>query len=303
LLSRGREMCIMISAQLPSFFVVGPPRTGTSWIYRALQRHANLPAPTKETRFFDCHFHRGLRWYARHFPAIDPQRPTGEVAPTYFASSRACEAIAQTLPDAKLIFIFRDPLQRLVSLYRLKRAYGLLDCSFEQALAADPELLASASYATCLQNWQQAFSRRQMLITLYEDLRNSPQSYIDKLLNFLGLPASPLTDAELKYVHSSERLTEPRNFLLTHAATRMADWCKARNLDHIVATVRNSRMMSVLLSGGPPFPEVSQAARERVGELLQPEIEGLERMIDRDLSMWDLSGSRATMAASARTEA
>ncbi len=292
----------MISAQLPSFFVVGPPRTGTSWIYRALQRHANLPSPTKETRFFDCHFHRGLRWYLRHFPAIDPQRPTGEVAPTYFASSQAREAIAQTAPEARLIFIFRDPLQRLVSLYRLKRAYGLLDCSFEHALEADPELLASASYATNLQSWQQAFPRRQMLITLYDDLRKSPQAYIDKLLNFLDLPASPLTDAELKYVHTSERLTEPRSFLLTRTATLMADWCKARNLDQIVAAVRGSRVMNTLLSSGPPFPEVSRSARNRVGEMLQPEIESLEHMIGRDLSMWHLPVSRASLASSASAE-
>ena len=296
-------MRTMNSSQLPSFFVVGPPRTGTSWIYRALQRHANLPSPTKETRFFDCHFQRGLRWYLRHFPVLDPQRPTGEIAPTYFASSQAREAIAQTVPNAKLIFIFRDPLQRLVSLYRLKRAYGLLDCSFEEALAADPELLASSSYATYLQSWQQAFPRKQMLITLYEDLRNSPQTYIDRLLNFLDLPASPLTDAELKYVHSSERLTEPRNFLVTQTATRMADWCKARNLDHIVAVVRTSRVMNMLLGGGRPFPEVSNSARERIGEMLQPEIETLEQMIGRDLSMWHLPGSRATMASSAGTEA
>lgn len=292
----------MISAQLPSFFVVGPPRTGTSWIYRALRRHANLPSPTKETRFFDCHFHRGLRWYLRHFPAIDPQRPTGEVAPTYFASSQARDAIAQTVPHARLIFIFRDPLQRLVSLYRLKRAYGLLDCSFEHALEADPELLASASYATNLQSWQQAFPRKQMLITLYDDLRKSPQTYIDKLLNFLDLPASPLTDAELRYVHTSERLTEPRSFLLTRTATLMADWCKARNLDQIVAAVRTSRLMNTLLSSGPPFPEVSRSARDRVGEMLQPEIESLERMIGRDLSMWHLPVSRATLASSASAE-
>jgi Sulfotransferase domain len=295
-------MSKMISAQLPSFFVVGPPRTGTSWIHRALLRHANLPSPTKETRFFDCHFHRGLRWYLRHFPAIDPQRPTGEVAPTYFASAAARDGIAQTVPHAKLIFIFRDPLQRLVSLYRLKRAYGLLDCGFEHALTADPELLESASYATCLQAWQQAFPRKQMLITLYDDLWTSPQTYIDRLLSFLELPSSPLTAAELRYAHSSERLTEPRNFVLTHTATLMASWCKARNLDKIVAAVRNSRMMSVLLSGGPPFPEVSQAARARVGEMLQPEIESLERMIGRDLSMWDLPTSRGILASRAAAE-
>lgn len=293
----------MSVAQPPSFFVVGPPRTGTSWIYRALQRRANLPSPTKETRFFDCHFHRGFNWYLRHFPAIDAARPTGEIAPTYFVSQQARDSIAQTVPHAKLIFIFRDPLQRLVSLYRLKRAYGLLDCSFDRALEVDPELLESARYATHLENWRQRFPDEQILITFYDDLRHSPQGYIDRICNFIGLPPAPLTDAELNYVHSSERLTDPRNFLLTSTATRMASWCKEHNLDRIVEVVRSSRIMVALLRGGSAFPEVTASSLERVGAMLQPEIEGLERVVGRDLSSWHSTGHSAGQAHHAATHA
>ena len=75
------------SRSLPSFFVIGPPRTGTTWLYEVLREHTVLPAPTKETRFFDTHFHRGLDWYAAHFPSSTGDRMVGEVAPTYFASS------------------------------------------------------------------------------------------------------------------------------------------------------------------------------------------------------------------------
>src|SRR5271170_6528478 len=53
---------------LPSFIVVGPPRTGTTWLHEVLTDHVNLPGPTKETRFFDLHFDRGLNWYLDHFP-------------------------------------------------------------------------------------------------------------------------------------------------------------------------------------------------------------------------------------------
>ena len=128
---------------IPSaFFVVGPPRTGTSWLHEVLSRHTNLPAPTKETRFFDLHFHRGVKWYRAHFPNLRPDRLSGEVAPTYFASVDARRRIAKTVPAAKLIFIFRNPIQRVVSLYRVKRAYGLCPYSFEEALERDSELIA-----------------------------------------------------------------------------------------------------------------------------------------------------------------
>src|SRR4051812_6874199 len=52
---------------LPSFFVIGPPRTGTSWLHEVLSKRVSLSHPTKETRFFDKHFDRGLEWYASHY--------------------------------------------------------------------------------------------------------------------------------------------------------------------------------------------------------------------------------------------
>lgn len=273
--------------QFPSFFVVGPPRTGTSWIHQVLQRHANLPNPTKETRFFDCHFHRGVDWYLRHFPEIRPEYPTGEIAPTYFSSAEAREGIARAVPGAKLIFVFRNPVHRIVSLYRVKRAYGLLRCSLEEALGCDPELLASAQYATYLQKWQEAFSADQMLVTLYDDLCASPQRYMDRLFAFLDIPGGILSEADLQHVHSSEQMTQPRSFLVTRTATAVADWCKARNLDNLVARVRDSQLRGVFLGGGAPFPEVSYSARKRIKELFLPEVESLQMMIERDLSMWN----------------
>jgi hypothetical protein len=253
-----------------------------------LQRHANLPNPTKETRFFDCHFHRGIEWYLKHFPEIRPECPTGEIAPTYFASAEAREAIAQTVPDAKLIFVFRSPVQRIVSLYRVKRAYGLLRCSLEEALGTDSELLASAQYATCLKQWQESFPEEQILVTLYDDLCASPQRYMDRLFTFLNIPKVILSDRELRHVHSSERMTQPRNFLVTRTATAIADWCKAHNLDNFVANVRESQLIGMVLGGGAPFQEVSRSAKNRMKELCWPEVERLEEMIGRDLSTWNV---------------
>jgi len=82
------------SRKLPSFFVIGPPRTGTSWLHNVLSQRAWLSSPTKETRFFDRHFHRGIDWYISHYRAADEGRRIGEIAPTYFASNEARERIA-----------------------------------------------------------------------------------------------------------------------------------------------------------------------------------------------------------------
>jgi hypothetical protein len=65
----------------------------------------------------------------------------GEIAPTYFASTLARERIAQLIPQSRVICIFRNPVDRLLSLYRLKRAYGEISWNFEEAAERDRELI------------------------------------------------------------------------------------------------------------------------------------------------------------------
>lgn len=273
---------------VPAFLVGGPPRTGTSWLHEVLQPHAHLPALTKETRFFDLHYQRGLDWYRDHFPPATDGRPAGEIAPTYFASTEARERIASTLPQVKLVFIFRHPVQRLVSLYRLKRAYGMVGADFEKALERDPELMESSRYAAHLVEWQRRFPAGQIQVNLYDDLRQDPQSFVNRIAQFLGMPQFPLTPASVKglHPHASSRMTQPRWYLATRAATSIADWCKGRNLDNLVLGVRNSRLNRLLLGGGVPFPEIPRATMEKVAALLLPETERLEALLGRDLSAW-----------------
>ena len=275
--------------RLPSFFVAGPPRTGTSWLHAILSQHATLPSFNKETRFFDVHFARGLPWYGRHFPVSPAGRPRGEIAPTYFASPQARENIAMAIPHARLIFIFRNPVQRVVSMYRAKRAYGRFSWNFEQALARDPELMESGRYATHLQQWLLDFPSHQILITLHDDLRRDPQSFIDRLARFIGIPRFALTPAQLGKVYSSGTMTVPRSYLATWAGTAVADWCKARRLEKAVAAVKNSPLIGLFIGGGRPFPEVPADTLRRLYETFRPEVEGLEAILARDLSHWKAS--------------
>ena len=273
---------------LPSFFVVGPPRTGTSWLHDVLKQSVNLPYPTKETRFFDVHFQRGMKWYQAHYPSLSAIRPTGEIAPTYFASELARDRIAQIVPGAKLIFIFRNPAQRVVSLYRIKRAYGIYPWSLEQAFDLDSELIASGKYVTTLKEWQRTFGKDQLLISIYEDLRKDPQSFVDNLTQFIGIPRIILSKSQLRNIHSSEAMTEPRSYLATRTATAMADWLKARRLDKVVAVVRNSSLMKLFIGGGSPFTDVSSEMLHRICEVFRSEVEELEAILSRDLSAWTI---------------
>jgi hypothetical protein len=277
---------VMAEAKLPSFIVVGPPRTGTSWLHKVLSPYTRLPAPTKETRFFDLHFQKGFDWYLSHFLASNGNGPMGEVAPTYFVSSAACERIALAIPKVKLIFMFRNPVQRVVSLYRMKRAYGMIPWNFEDALEKDSELISSGMYSTLLAEWRRMFPDDQMMVTVYDDLRSDPQQFINSITAFIGIPPITLDESMLGYVYSSERMTEPRSYLATRTATVFADWCKARRLDRFVANVRDSRLINLVLGGGEPLTEASPLALKQLGEKFLPEVEGIETLLGRPLETW-----------------
>jgi hypothetical protein len=284
---------------LPSFFVIGPPRTGSTWLHEVLTPHTFLPNPSKETRFFDNHFQRGLHWYVAHYKHGGDVRKLGanqfgadqlgakkigEIAPTYFASDMARERMAETVPEAKIVCVFRHPVERLVSLYRLKRAYGLIPWNFEEALERDPELMDSGKYASTLKLWQRSFGTKRVMVGLYDELRDNPQNFIDNLVDFIGIPRFKLP--KHGRVHDSENMTHPRSYYRTRSALIVADWFKARRLDPLVAAFKRSRFKNLVLGGGPPFPPMPAATLAQLEEKFRPEVDELETMLHRDLSAW-----------------
>jgi hypothetical protein len=274
------------SFALPSFFLIGPPRTGTTWLHTVLTERAWLAHPTKETRFFDKNFERGMDWYASHYRKAHAGRVVGEVAPTYFASQQARERIARLIPQAKIICTLRNPVERVLSLYRLKRAYGLIRWTFEEALKRDPELMASSQYSVYLTAWNSTFGATQVMVAVHEDAKVDAQSYVDKVVDFIGVPRFQLLPVHFQPVLSSEEMTEPRNYYWTRGANLLAEWSKARKLDAMVALAKRIGMIKLFVGGGPAFPPLSYLEKERLRKLFRPEIDKLEAMLNRDLSIW-----------------
>lgn len=210
----------------------------------------------------------------------------GEVAPTYFASREALRRIKEVVPNAKIVCTFRHPAERMLSLYRVKRAYGIIPWSFEEAIVRDPELTETSKYATYLKSWQRAFGVDGVLPTLYDDLRDSPQDFVDKLADFIGVPRFRLSYEEMRTIHASEAMTHPRSYYCTRNATLLADWLKARHCGRLVAAIRSSPISKLLLGGGRAFTGLSSEAALTIQELFRYEVEELEALVQRDLSAW-----------------
>ena len=227
-----------------------------------------------------------MPWYRGHYRSSQGALRVGEVAPTYFASPEACRRIKDLIPTAKIICTFRNPVERIVSLYRVKRAYGLIPWNFEEALLRDRELMESSRYATHLREWRRRFGSDRLLATFYDDLRDTPQAYVDRLADFIGIPRFTLTSSEIRATYSSEGMTHPRSYYRTHHASRLADWLKVRRLGRFVLMVNSSPLKKLFLGGGPAFEQPPPVMLQMIWEFLRHEVEELETMLNRDLSAW-----------------
>ena len=210
----------------PDFIGVGAPRSGTSWVYEVLSRHSAiwLP-PIKELHYFDDparkRYYRFLRmrlvsglwinrplslwdlhyflgspsdeWYCRLFePGRRRGLLTGEITPGYsvldeqtFARMRALNA------RVKLIFIMRDPIMRcwsaVIKRRQIQRLHGLPSAEEAICTARTNGIWARSLYADCIEKLERVFSAEQIFYGFFEELCETPHSFVTRLLTFLGV--------------------------------------------------------------------------------------------------------------------
>ena len=209
---------------LPDYLIIGAQRSGTTSLYKYLAQHPAVGAAFlgKGAHFFDTNYTGDLDSYRAHFPTrtyrwwVKVRRGadlvTGEASPYYLAHPHAPQRIAEALPDAKLIVLLRDPVQRAYSHYQHELARGFETLSFEEAIECEAERLAGeldrmradpsynsfsyqhhtyllrGRYAEQLEVWYSCFPERQLLVLPSEDFFADPDRTYRRVLAFLGVP-------------------------------------------------------------------------------------------------------------------
>jgi hypothetical protein len=214
---------------LPSYLIVGAQKGGTSALYEYIVRHPLVGRSTnEEVHYFSLNYARGTAWYRGHFPTVaraayvrrryGRELVTGESSPYYLFHPHALERIRELLPDARLIVVLRNPVDRAYSQYNHSRQMGAEPLeSFEEALAAEPRrldgelekmvadpfynsfshynhsYLARGLYVEQLERLYRLFDERQLLLETAEDLATKTDDVYVRVLEFLGLPVRRLS--------------------------------------------------------------------------------------------------------------
>ena len=191
---------------LPDFLIIGPTRTGTTWLHKCLNYHSQLFMPDlKEICYFDKNFHKGEKWYKKYFKNSHA-RISGEATPGYFAHKGVAEKIFNLIPKVKLIIIYRDPLERAYSHFKIRKSIGMYQGKeFQDVFKTDDYLLGHSLYGLNLQSYLKYFTPQQILILDFYSMVNHPADAFKKICSFLKISTKiviPMSVLKRKYAES-----------------------------------------------------------------------------------------------------
>ncbi|MFM7250815.1 MAG: glycosyltransferase [Planctomycetaceae bacterium] len=239
--------------RMPHFLVIGAQKSGTSALHENLKKHPGIElvphfksmkpgwVNTKETHFFSgqgAEFGiRSLDDYARLFN--DDGRIQGEVCPSY-SSPAALERVAKMLPEAKLIYICREPVERLESavnhMMQWRETWTELEnfCFWNPSLAVEANLqrelahprayglLRMGIYADTVEQALRRFPQERLLLLVAEEYRANPRAVYDTICSFLGVERHEID-------HTDEHV-RPRTTTLSPEERRwLADFYRPHN--------------------------------------------------------------------------
>jgi hypothetical protein len=301
--------------KLPDFLVVGPPKTASTSIHYYLSQHPEVfMSPKKETRFFDLHYAKGLNYYSEFFKERRDEKMAGEATPTYAFLPFVASRIRNDLPNAKLIFCFRNPVERAFSGWLMRSSKGSETLPFRQALENNLEqrqlinfyneegekiwlndqhslykkniltlrtYIEGSMYAEQLKSYKKHFVDENIKILLLEDLQNDFRETLFSIFEFLKVDTGITNDIknDIKNTHNKNRLKPLFNLVGKEMVFKAGKIIPKgiRNKLFGIAKARQDK------------PKISNEDSAFAYSIFRSDIEELEKLLAKDLSAWKIS--------------
>lgn len=289
---------------LPTFVIGGAAKAGTTALWAWCSSHPDIwMSPVKEPHFFtrdatnpapgirivgparDDSYARGIGWYEGLFEGGEDRRARGEASTHYLVAPDGPELMERHAPGLKVIFIFRQPVERAYSHYWHYRRRGWNLPPFSAALADDPRLrylLHMSRYDQHLERYRRALGDDRLKLLLFDDLRERPEETFRDVCRFIGVDDTVSPDFSRE--HNPAR--QPTSHTLQRAitTTRFMGW---RFLpDAIRRPARRLRSALEMRNQRPtPSPPLDADTFDALLELFEDDIAAVER-VTRPLPEW-----------------
>ncbi len=242
------------------FFIVGAQRSGTTYLYTVLDCHPQIcmAKPVRPEPKYFINRTAGqvdLDFYFKKFfsHCDDNHKVLGEKSTSYYEHPETPYLISRFFPDAKILFILRNPVDRALSNYKFNIDNGIETRSLEEVFlqkkpapqlnfkpSVDPfNYLGRGEYAKFIANYLKYFTRQQIYIVIFEEMVANPGRQLRELYGYLGV------DTDFLPAKLSEQINKA-----------------------------NAKVYA------------DQKVIDYLTTYFKPHIEQLETLIDKDLSIW-----------------
>lgn len=206
----------------PNFFIVGTPKAGTTSLYHYLEEHPEVyMSPIKETNFFsyDNIKKQGLFYNEEHLSTLDEylaqfngvtnEKAIGEASVSYMFYPDVPSKLKAFEPNAKIIIVLRNPIDRGFSHYLMDERLGFVNIPYEDIVLKKnndrknalyyQQYVELGLYYRQLQRYFSVFDKSQIKIFLYEELTKDINAVIHQLFNFLEVDDNFKPNSSLKH--------------------------------------------------------------------------------------------------------
>ena len=315
------------AAGRPNFFILGASKSGTTSLYEYLRQHPDVYcSEPKEPIFFEAEYEKGLEFsWNKYFSGWNGESAIGDARVFNLFLPYVPPRIREVRPEARLIAILRDPVERAFSHWWHRYSRGVEELPFAEAIrenraSIDAGLdfageagerrwrrglyrnsittryrlyLDLGLYAEQLERYFELFPCSQIRIVLYDDLAKDPAGVTRDLWSFLGVePTAPLADASAR--------NEQRRRLTTVGGYRLELLADAARLRHVTPRFLRPHLRKLVRERQADRPPLEQDVRQALTAYFEAPIRRLEDLVGRDLSAWgkaDASAARAARAA------
>ncbi len=293
----------------PDFIIGGAPKCATTSLHVLLDQHPHISIPKREIGFFDAddplvhpeYFRIGpgglvgkdatLEQYCKIFSDFDAPC-LGEDSTTYLQSETAAVRIGKELPNVKMIFMLRHPVERAYSQYWHRLLAGRTSATFEEAIRRHPGILLGSSYLSGLKRFRDHLPETQIKVLLFEDFTKDPLEAAGRTMEFLGLRTAPVAGAWANRTRYPRfpRLIRACNLagsrLVRHDYRRHLE-TEAPAFDLGATSARLYRSFLKKLPRQKKPPAIRPETRRRLEETLSNRNAGLSEFLGRDLAdLW-----------------
>jgi hypothetical protein len=274
---------------LPNLIIIGGLKCGTTSLHHYLSLHPEIAmSRPKELNFFvsELNWPLGRDWYAGHF---DPGAPVrGESSPHY-TNRPSFDGVPKRMRDVlgddiRLIYVVRDPVDRMLSHYLHNVGGGYDDRTLTDALS-DPEssYVARSRYFFQLEPYVEAFGAERIAVVGREELRDDRLATMRRAFEFLGVD-SGFTSEQFEREWETGVAKGRSRFRVMDRAVRLPGLRAIdRNFDRLPESLRwlAERLIHDPDAGEAPKPELPDSLREDLVERFHDDVARLEEFAGR----------------------